>query len=259
MGVLWLAAPQLACAFGADAHLVVGHIAAHFICPDARLELQALMPDYSLAEAGVWADRIRGDPAWDRARPWHYINVPDGMPIADAKRRSAGDVLYAIEYFNVQLADMSLDDEQRAQALKFLVHFVADIHQPLHVGRREDLGGNKIDVRVNGRRTNLHSFWDTGVLDGSLSSPARAATQLAAGFAEEIPLWQLDPPAQWAAESQALRPQVYAFGGSAGEPITLDDAYQARALALTEQRLVQAGVRLAAKLNVIWCPVGVVE
>jgi len=253
--MLMLSAPQTGFAYGAEAHRVAGFIADQLLCTGARDAIAELAPEYSLAEAGNWADRIRSDPGWDHARPWHYINIPDGVNLADAQRRSSGDVLVAIERFRAELADQSLSAQQRKLAYLFLVHFVADVHQPLHVGRRGDRGGNKVDVSVDGRGTSLHSYWDTRVLDGRLKSPAGMAGRLVAANEGAVTGWQQDEPAVWVVESQALRPEVYDFGSpDAGGRVALDSAYRLRALEITEYRLAQAGIRLAGVLNAIWCP-----
>jgi len=135
------------------------------------------------------------------------------------------------------------------------VHFIADVHQPLHVGKRRDRGGNAVDVQVDGELTTLHQYWDTVVLDSVQANPADYAAQIAARYKRAAWQWQDFAPELWAIESQAFRPEVYDFG--AQDPgtgrVTLDQAYQTRALQITEFRLVQAGIRLAATLNRIWC------
>ena len=252
LGVMLL--PQLSFAYGAEAHAIIGHVAERFLCTDAREALLDIDPDYSLAEAGVWADRIRGNAEWDIARPWHYINVPDEVRLSDAKRRAAGDVLSALEHFRIELADESLPAQRRREAFYFLTHFVGDIHQPLHVGRRSDRGGNTVDVRVNGRSSNLHAYWDRRVLEGVLRSPADYAGRLAVRNQIFAARWQATEPVIWAIESQAFRREVYDFGlPDPKNRYILSTAYQARALEITEFRMAQAGIRLAGVFNDIWC------
>jgi len=247
--------PQLSFAYGAEAHAIIGHVAERFLCADTREALADIDPDYSLAEAGVWADRIRGNADWDIARPWHYLNVSDGVRLSEAQRSGAGDVLSALGHFRVELAGKSLPEQQRREAFYFLVHFVGDVHQPLHVGRRSDRGGNKVNVLVNGRSSNLHSYWDRRVLDGVLRSPVAYAAQLAARNQLFVARWQATEPAVWAVESQAFRREVYNFGQPDGKGrYILSPAYQVRALEITDFRMAQAGVRLAGVLNDIWCP-----
>lgn len=250
-----LIAPQGASAYGAKGHRIAGEIADLYLCADARKAIQKIAPDYTLAEAGLWADRIRSVAAWDRARTWHYINVPDGMSVSGTPRLSSGDVLSAINRFERELADPTLSTAARRQAFLFLVHFIPDIHQPLHVGKRRDRGGNKVDVQVNDKLTTLHQYWDTGVLDWIQVSPATYAGEIAKRYERMALQWQVFAPELWAVESQAFRPEVYDFGDQnpGNGRVILDEAYQARAQQITEFRLAQAGFRLAGALNRIWC------
>ncbi|MDP6436328.1 MAG: S1/P1 nuclease [Gammaproteobacteria bacterium] len=238
--------------FGAEAHRIVGNVADRYTCTGTRKSLDELIPGEPLSEAGLWADRIRGDETWDRARPWHYMNVPDDTAIADRTISTDGDVLLAIEHFRTELANPELSVEQHRIALRFLVHFVADIHQPLHVGRKSDLGGNAIKIRAGREETNLHTYWDSYALEQVVeSAPVYAASLAGRGYPDP----GAAEPATWATESKAYRDEVYAYprneGSGAAEP---DAAYQARAVEIIDLRLYQAGVRLARLLNGIFCP-----
>jgi hypothetical protein len=159
-------------------------------------------------------------------------------------------VLAALARFEVELADTALSRRQRRIALRFVVHFVVDIHQPLHVGRASDRGGNLVPVLVNGRETDLHALWDGEPLrPPGGPSPREKARRLPPPAASAVLRWQRTNPVAWAEESQALRPAVYAFGGRAGEVVALPPDYLERARAIVDQRLLQAGVRLAGRLN----------
>jgi hypothetical protein len=253
--VMLLVMPPVAYGFGARAHQIVGYVAENYICEDARRAIFQLTADSSLADAGVWADQIRSNPAWDAARPWHYINVPDGVLITAATRQSSGDVLTAIDRFIAELQDTSLPDEQRQLAFNFLVHFVADVHQPLHVGRRADRGGNTVKIRFNQEKSNLHSYWDSGVLDSVSLGSALYAARLVAASGDMRVERQVSDPLVWAAESMALRPEVYALGApDKSGRVLLNAHYQGRALKIVNLRMAQAGIRLAGQLNSIWCP-----
>jgi len=140
-----------------------------------------------------------------------------------------------------------------------VVHLIADVHQPLHVGRYEDRGGNKIAVRIDGRKANLHKFWDAQWLlkldrSSHATDTAGQAASIDALGAERIGALQSSDVLDWARESKALRPQVYAFGAlMSGEPVTLDAQYNAAALEISRERLAAAGIRLAGTLNDIFC------
>jgi hypothetical protein len=262
------AVPRAAGAFGPLGHRIAGLLAEPALCASAREEIAALGGGESLAELGLWADTIRGIPGWERSAPWHYMNIEspentgatDGLASAAAAIRAyrpppEGDVLSAIERFRAELANRSLPARERAAALKFLVHFVVDLHQPLHVGGAADRGGNTIDVSYGGRVVNLHRFWDSDVLELRRLGAERYARRLRPRFDALAPA-SSDPPAEWAAESLVLRRTVYAFAPDpplAAPPHALDAAYLASAQAVVEERLVRASERLAATLNGVLC------
>ncbi len=241
-----------ASAFGARAHRIAGLIANERLCEQARLQIAAFIPDADLAVAGLWADYIRSDPDWDFVRLWHYMNVDDHVPIGFAERSSKGDVLSAIIYFTQRLEDEELPLPERTVAFYFVVHFVADIHQPLHVGRAADLGGNRVEIQAGDYRGNLHSYWDSGVLR-EIDNLREYAADLANEYSSVAEVWALEQPLTWATESQQLRPNVYAFERTEDGVGRLDVQYQAQATQVVRQRLAQAGVRLAGLLNGIWC------
>lgn len=237
-------------AFGPTGHRIVGHIADQHLCAPVRIALKPLLAGMTLADAGTWPDRIRREPEWQHTKPWHYLNVSDRGSVAEAASRNPDNVLTALARFEGELRDSSLSNERRGYALRFIAHFVADIHQPLHVGRKGDRGGNRIPVRVGARSTNLHAVWDAEVLRISGSRNPRDWVRLqAAPSAADVGRWQRDRPLAWAMESQGLRTRVYAFDRAGGEPFALAPDYLEAARALTRERLKIAGVRLAGRLN----------
>ena len=241
--------PGTAAAWGPQGHRVAGLLAEEYLCPNAAAAVRDLWPRGGLAAAGKWPDQIRGQSRWEHARPWHYINVPDTGPWPPATRSPDGDVLWAIDHFASILSSDGHDRRQKREALAFVAHFVADLHQPLHVGREADRGGN--DIRVTGSTggdQNLHRYWDTTVITAVQPDPrsyARAVAPLAVGH---VKFWQSTAPREWGRESFDLRPVVYDFESRSGA-ITLGPAYAERAETTARMRLAQAGVRLAGMLN----------
>lgn len=240
--------PAAAWGYGPVGHRIAGLAAEPLLCPAARAEIRRLSPNESLDELGVWADRIRRDPGYERSGPWHYMNVADVSSVDAFEHPPEGDVLWAIEHFSAVLADWTEAPAARLEALKFLVHFVVDIHQPLHVGRASDRGGNTIELKFRGERTNLHRFWDTQ----AIALAERTLERYASGLLAESNLvagGDIGTPREWARESFALRPEVYAFAS----PNALADAYVRRAESITRRRLALAAWRLAGTLNDILC------
>lgn len=244
---LLLAAPSSVLAWGATGHRVVGRIAQNHLAPEAARAIECLMATESLARAATWPDEIRSDPAWKHADPWHFISIEDDQTLETTERVAAGDVLAALERFEKVLRDPQAERQAKVEALRFLVHFVGDIHQPLHVGRQGDQGGNRVQVRWHGRETNLHTVWDSSMIDEEKLSYTEWVEFIDHPTQAEIRAWQGAPSRDWLQESFAVRAQVYDVGDG-----NLAYKYSYRNLPLVRQRLLQAGVRLAGLLNSIF-------
>lgn len=235
--------------YGVDGHLIAGTIAETYLCPAARSEVATLGGGERLGELGLWADRVRSVPEYEQSAPWHYMNVEDGGSIARFRHPPEGDVLWAVEHFHDVLGDRSRTPEERGEALKFLVHFVVDLHQPLHVGRASDRGGNAIELRVGGAPTNLHRFWDTDAIELA-GMPSERYLELVASRVDLGAVEAAFDPRAWAEESLALRAEVYDFDRRGR---TLTGPYIDFAIRTTEERLALAAARLAATLNGLFC------
>jgi nuclease S1 len=242
------AAPPSAQAWGPSGHRVVGEIAQHHLSRRAARAVRALLGPDSLAEVSTWADDIRNDPAWKHADTWHYATIEDDQTYETSTKNPKGDVVEALGRFTTVLRDPQATLPAKAEALKFVVHFVGDIHQPLHVGRGADAGGNGIQVTWMGQPSNLHSVWDGGMIDNSKLSFTELAAFLEPPPAGDAALWrqQLDPVA-WTRESMAFRAQVYQIGEA-----KLSWQYNFESLPVVRLRLLQAGVRLAALLDSVF-------
>ena len=156
-------------AWGPHGHQLVATIAADALQPKARREVERLLgdrADLAMREASTWPDTIRDQPRYRDTGPWHYNNFPRSQCQFRRQRdcRAGRCLVAAIERFVAVLADPKLEDRKRAEALRFLIHFVGDIHQPLHAGWGDDRGGNDFQVRVGRSGRNLHSLWDDYLL-----------------------------------------------------------------------------------------------
>src|SRR5690606_21328692 len=133
--------------------------------------------------------------------PWHYLNVEDGSSLRTLEHPPEGDAIWAIDTFSRMLADRAQPPAARATALQFLVHFVVDLHQPLHVGLEADRGGNTVTVRYGRTETNLHAFWDGDAIVRRKASVERYARNLES-VVRSLPRSEADTdPLVWAEES----------------------------------------------------------
>lgn len=251
--LLALTAFGRASGFGAHGHRIAGLIAQQRLCAEAAQEVRALGEGQGLDQLGLWADWIRDEPEWEHSAPWHYMNIPDGALLEDYRHPPEGDILWAVGHFAARLADRNEPIAGRQDALRFLAHFVVDIHQPLHVGRQSDRGGNRIEVDPGADGpVNLHRFWDTDAVALSRLEIEDYVRSLAGVIEASAGTWEQDTLMDWARESQALRPDVYDFQGR-GNRLTRD--YLENAERITRMRLAKAGVRLAAEVNRALCGV----
>ncbi len=248
--LLIAAAARPLAAWGPIGHRTVGEIAQHHLTPGARTAIEALIAPATLAEVSTWADEIRYLPEWKTAEAWHFISIDDGETLATTARDPRGDILEAMERMERQLRDPAASPAQRGEALKFLVHLVGDVHQPLHVGRRGDEGANKVAVVFNGEPNNLHWVWDALILRDQGYSYSELARALDHPTAEQVGVWQAASFADWIAESVAARASIYRLPADG----KINYLYSFEHWPLIQDRLLRAGVRLAGRLNAIFDP-----
>lgn len=250
------AVTSVAEAWGPLGHSVVAELAQRHLSPSAEAEVQRLLaPEHthSLADIASWPDEIRNDPAqqvlWKETRGLHYINFhsPTCQYVPPRDCPDGQCVLAALPHYIAILGDRSQPDAARLQALKFVVHFIGDIHQPLHAGYRDDKGGNDYQVQFQGQGMNLHRVWDSGMLGTRGLDWHAYAQQLDAEGISPLPpsIAPLDNPyAQWAEESCSITRDIYPNGH------TIDQAYVDAELPVAERQIREAGRRLAEVLNV---------
>ena len=246
-----LAFTSSATAFGPLGHEIVAEIAARRLTPETRREVERLLGDRAsnaMRQWSSWPDSLREIPGFGATGPLHYLNFPRG-DCRYVPQRDCGNgkcIVGALEYFASRLRD-STSDAERADALKWLIHLVGDIHTPLHAGWGFDRGGNDVQLQFRGEGWNLHALWDTGLLmTRGLHSVAYANALLATPFPSFDSAWQGGAVADWAGESCAIvRDGLYPHRRR------IDGAYVARNRPIAERRVHQAGVRLAALLNAL--------
>jgi hypothetical protein len=248
-------------AWGQNGHRITAQIAYQHLTPTAKKAVAALIDDENFVELSTWPDHIRSDPEWDHAEPWHFMSVDDDAAISSLTPPLEGNILSKLEDFERTLRNSSPSKKDKRDALAFYIHLVGDIHQPLHVGRKEDAGGNRFQVMWFDEETNLHKLWDENLIESAGLSYTEFATLLDNVPAKNIDSWQKSSYLTWANESQALRPQVYNFDEQRpGYFVNIVSApnlswkYRHDTLPLVRQRLQQAGIRLAGKLNDIFSP-----
>ena len=254
LGML-VATPE-ALAWREAGHHIAADIAEQYLDPETLRQVRALLAldnAATLAEVAGWADEI-GSERPETLR-WHFVNIPvhppAGTPMAyDAARDcpTGNCVVAAIGRFEDVLAEKSRTPTERLEALKFLVHFIADIHQPLHCGDDGDRGGNDTRVVFLGRPTTLHALWDDDMLAAlGIADEHAYALRLAKSIPPvRLAQWQSGDASAWATESYGIARLIY---GGSHEPRALQLFYETDFLPTVDVQLEKAGVRLAMVLN----------
>lgn len=245
-------------AWGPQAHRVITRIAMNRLTPRAAAEVRALLHDGdTLIDVCEWADH-EGHDLVPGSGAWHFVNVPITADHYDNKfSPKSGSVVSKIKHYREILADKKAPKADRARALLFFVHFVEDVHQPLHVGDNRDRGGNTTQVQFDGRGTNLHSLWDSGLmrqLGGNDQSWVNRVEPLLTP--QNVKAWSSTKVEDWADESLQAAKKAYFWPVGAKKPIPdqarLGEDYARMAEPILKDRLAKAGLRLADELNAIF-------
>jgi hypothetical protein len=259
-------------AWGRDGHRIIGEIAWHYLTPDARHEVERLTQQGrydSLGEVGNWADAFsRLYDTYDERSNQHYIDIaPEADGVDMARDCPHGCIIEAIHDLESVVADRSLPKAERAEAFFFLVHFIEDIHQPLHVIHPDMTGGNETEIVFFGRRANVHRLWDSLMIGRRLGDYERADEPSAC---ERRP-WECGPWERWAhdlrftigateavAWRQDLEPESWAneviapsreWTFKVQNEAELGEEYYSAMIPVVEQQLQKAAIRLAGVLN----------
>lgn len=240
--------------WGQTGHRVTGALAEQWLSPAARAQVDAILGAETLARASTWPDEMRSSPHpfWQQtANPWHYVTVPPEQRYEDVQAPREGDAYTALRRFEETLRDREASLEVRQLALRFAVHIIGDLHQPLHVGNGRDRGGNQVRVRFFGEDSNLHRVWDSQIIDRQQLSYTEWMRWLSADIdGEQLRAWSSVDPQVWIDESATIRETIYPQGDD------LSWEYGFEQLPVIRARLSQAGVRIAAWLNAVFAEAG---
>jgi len=255
---------QPAFAWGAEGHRIVGLVAEQLLDARSRAALRAIAGDEGLAETGLWLDRERDRlrREWPGSERWHYDNRPVCDPGAAPARYCADGNCASRAYARAlaRLGDRGAPPAARLEALRIVVHVLADLHQPLHAADHDDRGGNGVEVRVGrrGRPKSLHAAWDADFVKRAVrgESEAAFAARLVAEHRGNRARLEAGDLAAWEQESYELA-RSYAYGRLPGFAcdrapagvVELPPAYADGAAEIVAERLARAGIRLAAVLR----------
>lgn len=241
-----------ASAWGLTGHRIVAEIAQRHLSKKAQKNLEKLIGKAPLAFWSNWPDFIKSDTTdkWKQTDPWHYVDLPghiDRETFIQGLKALEGKNLYTqIPEMEALLQNKELPLEQRQIALRFLIHFIGDLHQPLHVGRDEDAGGNKIKVVWFGQASNLHKLWDKQLIDFQQWSYTEYADNIDTAGPAQIARIQSGTLEDWFYESHVLSDEVY---DKTPDGASLGYEYNYWFFDSLNKQLLGGGLRLAAVLN----------
>ena len=243
--------PLASNAWGVLGHRVVGQIADSYLTPKAKLEIQKILGFESVAMASNWPDFIKSDPAYKYLSNWHYVNLQNGLSFeqmdAFLKADTNTNAYTKINFLTTELKKSKLlPTETKQLYVRLLIHLIGDIHQPLHLGRLEDRGGNSIKVKWFNDEANLHQVWDEKLISFQELSYTEYANAINFTTLKQRTDWQNQTLTQWMFDTYKLTEKVYA---ETVPDTKLDFLYNFKFVAPMNDQLLKAGVHLAGVLN----------
>lgn len=245
--------PSQASAWGMIGHRVVGQVAESYLSSKAKKNVKRILGAESLGMAANWPDFIKSDTSYKYMDSWHYVNLPEGLDKEGVYKylaaEKAPNVYSQVNAMVALLKNKNTPADQQRMALRVLIHLVGDLHQPMHTARKEDLGGNRVNVTWFGARSNLHRVWDEQIVDYQQLSYTEFADVVNHPSKEELKAWRGATLQDYIVESYNICNNIY----STIQPdAKLGYRYNFDYIATVHQQLAKAGVRLAKIINEIY-------
>tara|TARA_B100001113_G_scaffold74526_1_gene58001 strand:+ start:605 stop:1372 length:768 start_codon:yes stop_codon:yes gene_type:complete len=235
--------------WGQTGHRVVGLVADNHLTKRAKNKINFLLDGNSLANVSTYADEIKAEKKYSYISKWHYINIPLNKKFDEIEREKGGDIIYAINKCIQVLKSPKYNKKEKSFHLKLLVHFIGDIHQPMHLGSKEDRGGNDVKLFWFGNITNLHRIWDTQIIESHNMSYTEMASDLPIFTPNQIKVETNKSINNWVEETRIYTRQIYSESPPNGK---LGYEYRYKNLPIIKSQLYKAGIRLASILNKIF-------
>ncbi|WP_405605692.1 S1/P1 nuclease [Polaribacter sp. Asnod1-A03] len=235
--------------WGKNGHRATGQIAEVYLTKKAKKNIDKILKGQSLAFVSTFADEIKSDRAYRKYSPWHYVNMDLDQTYEEAEKNPQGDLVTGIDTCIKVLKDENSSEEDKVFHLKMLVHFIGDLHQPMHIGRKEDKGGNDVQVQWFGKGTNLHSVWDSKMIDDYGMSYSDLADNAKDLSKKQVELIEQGSVVDWVNEVHKISVEVYK-SVKIGEKLSYRYSYDHFGTVRTQ--LQRGGIRLAKILNEIY-------
>lgn len=248
-----LCLPFATMAWGTNGHRICGEIASTYLTPKAKLAVKQILGNESVAMASNWADFIRSDDNYKYLASWHYIDFDKPYTLPEMKaflaKDTETDAYTKLTFMIAELKKKNLSKANKLLYLRMVIHIVEDMHQPMHAAHKDDQGGNGFKLNWFSKPTNLHSLWDSDLIDFQQLSYTEYTAAINHTTAAQRAELQKAPIAQWLYESNQIAEKLYT---EIQPNQTLSYAYNFTHIDILNQQLLKAGVRLAGVLNEIF-------
>lgn len=237
-------------AWGQKGHDVTAYIAECHLSPKAAKRITQILDGHSLVYYSNWMDNASHTDRYRYTSTWHYANIDEGKTFESMPRNSKGDVVSAVEMLVDSLSQGGMSHEKEQVCLKMLIHLVGDMHCPMHAGHLSDLGGNRVQVKFFKKQTNLHSVWDSDLVEAAHRwGYTEWQREIDRYNKDEIKLVVQGDIKSWFIETANICTEIY-HATPVGSIISYD--YIAHYTPLIEQQFLRGGYRLAHLLNKIY-------
>jgi hypothetical protein len=235
--------------WGSTGHRTIGKIADSHLSKKAKKQIYNLLNGHDLAFVSTFGDEIKSDKRYDKFYNWHFVNFPFDTKYEDSEKSPKGDIVSGINYCITVLKNPDSSQQDKVFYLKFLVHLVGDLHQPLHVGREEDKGGNDIKVLWHYKKSNLHRVWDSEMISSWNMSYSELADNADILSKAQVTSIEKGTVLDWTYESQKLAKKIYA-ATKMDDKLSYNYSYEH--FNDVRSQLQKSGIRLAKVLNDIF-------
>ncbi len=232
--------------WGKTGHRVVGKIADNYLKASSKRKIQKLLHRKSLAFVSTYADEIKSDKRYNEFYTWHYINMPLDATYETSKKNPKGDLVTGIAYCKKVITDENASIEDKAFYLKLLIHLVGDLHQPMHIGKEKDKGGNDVKLQWFYKDSNLHRVWDTEMINSYGMGYDELAENADVLSKKQVKAIQEGTIIDWVNETHEITKKIYK---SAKPNENLRYRYSYNHFKTVRSQLQIAGIRLAKVLN----------
>jgi len=236
--------PSKTLAWGKKGHALVAEVAFTYLDENTKKVVLQYLDGMTIEEAANWMDTIKSDHSYDYMKPYHYVNFDKGATVVEL---NGDNIIYQLNETIKELQNKkNLSREEIKTKIKILFHLIGDLHQPLHVGYGSDKGGNTMQINYKDKGTNLHSFWDSGIIEskGITLQDCLNSNKFCKYKLRKIKKINV---INWSIESRNLLDQIYNTGGN-----KVNDEYVNKNAALIETQILKAGIRLASVLKEVF-------